>query len=81
MPQTKVAWTHDLRDNTMTTQTALFEAPFVISGANPGRDAAVLGVELAAWKTQNLRVFASYTGEFRSNANAQQVAGGLRVNW
>lgn len=81
MPQAKVAWMHDLRDDTLTTQTALFDVPFAISAADPGRDAAVIGFQLAAWQTQNLRVFGSYTGEFRSNATSQQVAGGLRVIW
>lgn len=81
MPQAKVAWMHDLRNDTLTTQAALFDVPFAINGADPGRDAAVLGLQLAAWRTQNLLVFGSYTGEFRSNATTHQLAGGLRVTW
>ena len=81
MPQAKVAWMHDLRNDTLTTQAALFDVPFAINGADPGRDAAVLGLQVAAWQTQNLRVFANYTGEFRSNATTHQLAGGLRAIW
>jgi uncharacterized protein with beta-barrel porin domain len=81
VPQANVAWTHDLRNDTLTTQAALFDAPFVIGGADPGRDAAVIGFQLTAWLTQNLRAFGTYTGEFRNNATSNQVAGGLRVTW
>lgn len=80
-PAAKLAWAHDLRDTTLTTEAALFDAPFAISMADPGRDAAVVGLKLGASKNQHLGVFASYTGEFRRNANVQQLAGGVRVNW
>jgi len=81
MPQAKVAWLHALHDDTLTTQAALFEVPFAINAADPGRDAALLGLQVAAWRTQALRVFAAYTGEFRSNATSHQLAGGLRAIW
>lgn len=81
MPTVKLAWTHDLRDDTLATQTALFDSPFTISTADPGRDAAVVGLKLAAWQTEKLRLFAAYNGEFRSNAAAHQLSGGLRVSW
>lgn len=80
-PMVKVAWAHDLRDDTLATQAELFDAPFVINPADPGRDAAVVGFKLAAWQTEKLRVFAAYTGEFRSNASSHQLSGGLRVAW
>ena len=81
MPQAKVAWLHALRDDTLTTQAALFDVPFAINAADPGRDAAVLGLQVAAWRTQNVRFFTAYTGEFRSNATTHQLAGGLRAIW
>jgi len=81
LPQVKAAWLHDLRNTTLTSQAALFDVPFTIQGADPGRDAALLGAQLTAWRRDNLRVFASYTGEFRANAATSQVAGGVRVNW
>lgn len=81
MPQIKGAWLHDLRNNTLTTQAALLDAPFTIEGADPGRDAAALGLQLAAWQTEKLRVFGGYTGEFRRNAHSHQLAGGMRAIW
>jgi subtilase-type serine protease len=81
IPEARLAWTHDLRDDTLSSQAALFEAPFTINLADPGRDAAVIGVQLAALQSENLRVFASYTGEFRTNATSHQLAGGLLVTW
>lgn len=81
MPEARIAWTHDLRDDALTTQSSLFDAPFSINAANPGRDAAVIGLKLAGWQAQNLRVFAGYTGEFRNNASSHEVFGGLRIVW
>jgi subtilase-type serine protease len=81
LPQVRVAWTHDLRNDVLTSQAALLEAPFLIHAADPGRDAAVVSLNLAAWKTDTLRVFAGYSGEFRRNAISQQATGGLRVAW
>ncbi len=81
MPLAKLAWLRDLRNDALTTQAALLDVPFTISGADPGRDAAVAGLQLAAWRTESLRVFGGYTGEFRKNATSHQLAGGVRAIW
>ncbi|MGA2636709.1 autotransporter domain-containing protein [Methylocella sp.] len=81
MPQLKLSWTDDFGDQGLTTQAALLDQPFAIAAANPGRDAAVIGVNLAVWQTENVALFARYTGEFRNNANANQGAVGVRVIW
>jgi outer membrane autotransporter protein len=81
MPQARVAWTRDLRDDALTSQAALLEETFAINAAEPGRDAALVSVNLAAWRTQMLSVYAGYTGEFRTNAASHQIAGGLRAAW
>jgi uncharacterized protein with beta-barrel porin domain len=81
MPQAKLAWTRDVRNDALTSQAALLDQTFTINAADPGRDAALVGVNLAAWRTQKLSVYASYTGEFRQNASSHQVAGGLRATW
>ena len=80
-PQGSLAWTHDLRDNSLTTQASLFDAPFQITAADPGRDAAAIGLDLAAWQRENLRLFLSYNAEFRDNAISQGVTGGLAIIW
>jgi autotransporter-associated beta strand protein len=81
MLQLKLSWTDDFASQGLTTQAALLDQPFMIAAANPGRDAAVIGVNLAAWQTENVALFARYTGEFRNNANSQQGAVGLRMTW
>ncbi len=81
MLQLKLSWTDDFGDQALTTQAALLDQPFAIAAANPGRDAAVIGVNLAVWQTENVALFARYTGEFRNNANSQQGSVGLRVTW
>jgi uncharacterized protein with beta-barrel porin domain len=81
VPQLSVAWTHDFGNQALVTQAALLQEPFVITAANPGRDAAVMAFSLSAWQTESLCLFANYTSEFRSNAIATQLAGGLRAVW
>lgn len=81
MLQVKLSWTDDFGNQALTTQAALLDQPFAIAAANPGRDAAVIGVNLAVWQTENVALFARYTGEFRGNANSQQGSVGLRVTW
>lgn len=80
-PQGKLAWTHDVRADYLTTQAALFDAPFSIQSADPGRDAAVIGFDLVAWQREDLRIFIGYNAELRSNERSQGVTGGLRVSW
>jgi hypothetical protein len=62
MLQLKVAWTNDFGNQALETQAALLDQPFSIATANPGRDAAVVDVNLTAWQTENVRVFARYWG-------------------
>jgi subtilase-type serine protease len=81
MLQLKLSWTDDFGDQALTTQAALLDQPFAIAAANPGRNAAVVGVNVASWQTENIALFARYTGEFRGNANSQQGSVGLRVTW
>ena len=36
---------------------------------------------MTGWRSESLRVYGSYDGEFRSNAVAHQLTGGLRYTW
>lgn len=81
MLQLKVAWTNDFGNQALATQAALLDQPFSIATANPGRDAAVVDVNLTAWQTENVRVFARYRGEFRNNATSNEASGGVRMSW
>ncbi len=79
--QAKASWTNDFGNDGLTSQAALLEQPFTIAAANPGRSAAVIAVNFAAWRTENVALFLQYRGEFRSNANSNQGSIGVRVIW
>jgi subtilase-type serine protease len=80
-PELRIGWGHDLRDTTLVTQAALLDTPFIVNAAQPGRDAGLVGVKLSGWRSENFRLFGSYTGEFRSNAYSHQLAAGARFSW
>lgn len=80
-PEVRLAWGHDWRDDALTTQASLLDSPFVVSAADPGRDALVTRFAVTGWRTEALRIYAAYDGEVRRNASAHQLTGGLRVSW
>ncbi len=79
--QAKASWTNDFGNDGLTTQAALLGVPFTIAAANPGRSAAVVTVNLVAWRTEKLALFVQYQGEFRSNATSNQGSIGVRMTW
>lgn len=81
LPEVRAAWGHDLRDSTLVTHAALLDTPFIVNAAAPGRDVALIDLSLTAWRSSQLRVFASASGEFRRNASNEQIAGGFRYAW
>ncbi len=81
MPELRLGWGHDLRDTTLITQAALLDTVLTVAGAQPGRDAALVGLKLSGWRSENFRLYGSYNGEFRSNALSHQVAAGARFSW
>ena len=78
-PTASAAWLHDLRDGALVTRAALFDAPFEIDAAAPGRDGAEVNFELSVSWTDSFSLFAGYGGEFRRNATSHEARGGLRV--
>ncbi len=78
-PQARIAWQHELSDDSLVTEAALFGAPFAIEAADPGADALVVGADISVWASDNLSVFVGYTGEFRRNATSQEVKGGFKL--
>jgi subtilase-type serine protease len=70
-----------LRDESLTMTAALFDAPFQLQAAKPGRGAAIVGLDLVGWGAENLMVFVAYNGEFRGNAISQRITGGFRAAW
>lgn len=80
-PTASAAWAHDLRDGALVTRAALFDAPFEIDAAAPGRDAAEVNFELSVSWTESFSLFAGYGGEFRRNATSHEARGGLRMTF
>ncbi|WP_322516491.1 autotransporter domain-containing protein [Rhodopseudomonas palustris] len=81
MPELKLGWGYDLRDTTLVSQAALLDQPFLVSAAQPGRNAALVGAKISGWRTDSFRMFAAYNGEYRSNAASHQLSAGARFNW
>jgi subtilase-type serine protease len=81
MPEVRLGWGHDWRDTTLVTEAALLDMPFLVEAARPGRDAGLVGVKLSGWRSENIRLYGSYNGEFRSNAVSHQLAAGVRFSW
>ncbi|MDC7787310.1 outer membrane autotransporter protein [Rhodoplanes tepidamans] len=80
-PEVRLGWGHDWRDDALTTQASLLDTPFVVSAADPGRDALVTRLAITGWRSDAVRIYAAYDGELRRNASAHQLTGGLRVSW
>ncbi|MGP9811934.1 S8 family peptidase [Rhodopseudomonas sp. NSM] len=81
VPELKLGWGYDLRDTMFVSQAALLDQPFLVSAAQPGRNAALLGARISGWRSDSFRMFAAYNGEYRSNAASHQVSAGARFNW
>ena len=54
MPELKVGWGHDLRDTTLVSQAALLDQAFLVSAAEPGRNAALVGAKISGWRSEIL---------------------------
>jgi outer membrane autotransporter protein len=54
---------------------------FTTRGAEPGRDAALLGLSFTAKLDPGLALFVDYDADLHSNASVHAVAGGLRFTW
>jgi outer membrane autotransporter protein len=80
-PEVRAAWSHYLTDpNPDVLAFAGGTIPVVLRDPDPGRDGAVVGLEVTGI-TGGFQVFAGYAGEFRENATAHQGRVGLRVTW
>jgi subtilase-type serine protease len=79
-PELRVAWSRYLDDPSPPVPAFLGDTPIVLRDPDPGRDGAVVALELTG-ATAGLQLFAGYAGEFRSNATAHQGRLGLRVTW
>ncbi len=81
LPEASLAWGRSLSDSTTSFRANLVDQPMLLQTAGPGRDAFNASVKLTAELTSRFRMFAGYSGEYRSNSNAHRVEGGARLTW
>ena len=80
-PELLLAWSRYLVDPALSVLALLSGVPLVLYEPEPGRDAAVIGLDFVAWNSAGTQIFAGYSGEFRSNSQAHLARGGVRLNW
>jgi uncharacterized protein with beta-barrel porin domain len=77
----RVAWSRYLTDPSPAVPAFLSGAPVSLTEPDPGRDGALVSLEVTGFKRREVQAFAGYTGEFRTNAIIHQGRGGVRVAW
>jgi len=84
VPEARLRYQRELGDDERTLDAGfagINGGSFTVRGAEPGRDAALVGVGLTANLDPGLALFVDYDADLRSNANAHAVTGGLRFTW
>ena len=79
-----LGWSHEMADNrgeARASLAAIGGAPFTVTSAAGGRDAAKLGVGFSAQVTPRTTVYGSYTGDLARQRNAQSLVTGVRLLW
>ena len=80
-PEIRVAYSRFLNDPSPSVPAFLGGTALTLRDPDPGRDGALLALELAAYQTGSFEFFTGYAGEFRSNATAHQGRVGVRLSW
>jgi len=80
-PELRVAWGHDFKDPSVATSSAILGQSFTAQDARQGRDAALIGLQLAAHRSDWLQIYAGYNGELRDNGTSHQGRIGARLRW
>ncbi|WP_246088885.1 S8 family peptidase [Phreatobacter stygius] len=80
-PELRLAWGHDFKDPSAATSATLLGQTFTTKDASLGRDAALVGVQIAASRSDRLQVYAGYNGEFRGDGTSHQGRIGARLRW
>lgn len=80
----KAAWSHEIGADRRTVSAQFASAPasaFVIDGAQPARDAALVAVEAALPVSDKVRLFVRYDGQLSQRDTAHGVTGGVSFAW
>lgn len=78
-PSLRLGYARDMGDRGLVTEVALFDSPFELDAADPGRNVGLVGLELNAGRPDGFTAFLGYAGEFRDNATVQEARVGFRV--
>jgi outer membrane autotransporter protein len=84
VPELRAAWQHDFSSPTQNITAAFVAAPgspFTITGANFGRDAALVGVGLTGDLGNGAQAYVDYDGRFNGSFNEQAVSAGFRIKF
>lgn len=80
----RLGWSHDYA-STLRPMTASFAGapavPFTIYGAQPLRDAAVIGLSVNARLDERISLYARYDGELNGRDDAHALSAGFRIIW
>jgi autotransporter-associated beta strand protein len=83
-PHTELGWMHQLADTNATVQASFLSLggpAFSVNSAALGRNFAVLGLGASLSTGGALALYVSYAGAFNSQAESQNITGGLRLRW
>lgn len=84
VPELRGAWQHEFANpNRSITAAFVFapQTPFTVTGANYGRDAALLGAGIVGNIDASTSVFIDYDGRFNGGFTEHAVSGGFRVKF
>ncbi|MBP2316713.1 autotransporter outer membrane beta-barrel domain-containing protein [Azospirillum soli] len=80
-PTAMLSWEHDFRDTAAGGGHGFAGTAFRVKGAEPGRDAAVIGAGIGVRLTDRLKASVGYTGELRQGDTAHTATAGLRLSF
>jgi len=84
VPELRLGWSHEFLDAAQTINGALVNVPgsaFSSTGANFGRDSAVVGAGVTHELNASVRLFVDYDGRLTGSFQEHAVSAGLRVNF
>jgi outer membrane autotransporter protein len=84
VPELRVGWAHELLDAAQSLNAALVNVPgsaFSATGANLGRDSALLGAGVTQKVSAATRLFADYDGRFTGSFQEHAFSAGLRMSF
>ncbi len=80
----RLGWAHEYADNARPMTAAFAGAPavgFTVYGAQPMRDAAVIGLGLETGVADQVSIYARYDGEINGLDDAHAFSAGFRMTW